>query len=446
MHKSILRPMVVLMVVMFIFTSFAACGGSNQSPTDNAPATTGGQAAVTIEFWDPDNRVDWIKSTDKIFADILAEKNITVKRVNVPYADYDTKVQASAATKTLPDMLETFYGYCTDWAYQGKIIPVDDVIEKVGKDRFNEAQLMYARLDGKVYGVPYYIYPHVVTYRKDWYAEKGLKVPTTWQEMYDNAKALDGVVDGQRRYGFLFYNKNPEPHMFIDLLACNGASEFDKDLNVTINSPETIEALVYAKKLFEFSPKDALIKSMTDQRMAFVQGLGAHIISSTSIASSLAKDPTLAEKVGSFPLPINHGDRGAIAEFITLAITNTSKNQEAAKELIQFMLRDDEYLYFASNTVLGHLPVVKMSAESEKKYLENERGLPYAETFQAGLKVAESGIMMGQRNGPNKYSGQIMTRKVWGTMAEMVLLQNKTPEEAAKWAEEQIKQIVKDNE
>lgn len=70
------------------------------------------------------------------------------------------------------------------------IIPLDDLIDKLGRERFYEAPLTEMTVDGACYAVPLYSHAQVMWYRKDLLEKYDLEVPTTWDELYDAATRI----------------------------------------------------------------------------------------------------------------------------------------------------------------------------------------------------------------------------------------------------------------
>lgn len=430
----------ILAMSLLVFTG---CSGSKNATApekqdQRAPASS---EPVTLELWNPDNRDTWLKALDGAIKRFESEnKHIKIKVVTVPWGDYDTKLQAARVTKTLPDIVYSFRGYAADWAYQGLTTPVDDVLDKVGRTTWNGAQLQYATYQNKVYAVPMVVYPQLVFYRKDWYAEKGLKVPTTWDELLSNVTALNDPA--KQRYGFLMYNKHPDSLVILNLMATNSAYTFDQEGKVAINSPETIEALKMTAELTKSAPPGALTKSQQDQRMSFVAGLGGHLMASLTTADVIAGKEGLLQNVGAFPVPINKGDRGALAEFAGWAVTEGAKHKAEAKQFLETFFRDDVQLEFAQNNIIGFLPAQKNISENDA-YWNSARIKPFKEIFQAAIEVTKNGEMPGQRFGPNKWAGTVQSNQVWTQMVDMVVVEGKDPKEAAAWADKEVREIAR---
>ena len=417
----------LLLTVIFTFCVFA--GGQQE----------GSGEAVVLEWWDPDVREDWIKATQYVLDNFKEESGITIERINVGWNDIDKKMQAAAASNTLPDLAYAFHNYHSAWAFQGHTIPLDDVLNEIGRDKFYQPHLGMATVDGKTYAVPFEFHPHIVYYRKDLYDKYGLSVPKTWDEMYQNAKTIHDEEEGV--YGFMVYNGPGNPYVLIDLMGANGAATFDKNGNVIIDSPETIEALEYEKKLIELSPPGSLQKSSSDLRLPFVTGQGGHMMDSTSLAGIVYSENKI-DQFGAFPCPVNNGNRGAMNDYGGWVVTRQAP-EKAAKQFLNFFFQEDQFMYYGKYEVIGHIPATKTVAESEE-YLEFERIKPFRGIFEAAIDAAQNGVGLGMTNGPNRYTGVVRSQDIWVNMVNRMVLKGESAESVSEWAQEEIEKIKKD--
>lgn len=56
--------------------------------------------------------------------------------------------------------------------------------------------------DGNIYSIPYGVYERALFYRKDWFEDKNIAVPKTWDDLYNAAVELTDPT--QNRYGYSF--------------------------------------------------------------------------------------------------------------------------------------------------------------------------------------------------------------------------------------------------
>ena len=83
------------------------------------------------------------------------------------------------------------------------------------------------------YGVPQFLWPHILYYRSDLYAEHGLPAPDSWDNILANAQALNNPPD---IYGYFTYLLDAHPKMAWSLMPAHDAYVFDENGNNSINS------------------------------------------------------------------------------------------------------------------------------------------------------------------------------------------------------------------
>lgn len=441
------RLICIALVLMLTLCAIACTEAPAQPAAESAPAAGAPAAAADttegtpnkIVLWDPDSREDWTNALQKIMDNFTAETGIEVERVLVPYNEIDAKLQAAHAAGAVPDVVVSYHSLHSTWAYQQITMPMDDVLDALGRENFSESSILMSTVDGKAHAVPYLTTPHICYYRSDLYEAKGLKVPTTWAEFESNIKALNNPAEDM--YGVMMYNGAQQPYVLIDMMGVNDAYTVDENNNIALNTPETIGALGFVKMMIENSPPDTLAMTQSDARLVFVGGDvdTGHMVDSTSVASAIYA-AGLIENYSAFAIPVNQGDRGPMVDFQGLNVCAKSANPEAAKEFIKFFMSYDQYMIFATQTVIGHLPYCSIVYNDE--YFNSERIAPFADIFRAALSI-KNGCLMGQTFGPNPYSAEISSEGVWGNMITM-LAEGSTPEEVALWGQEQCEAIKQD--
>jgi len=121
------------------------------------------------------------------------------------------------------------------------------------QDIFDKAR-GFGEYKGVFYGMPITGEAEILFYRRDLYEEKGLGLPQTMDELYENARKLKSpeiagiVLRGQRGWG-----ANVWP--WSGFLWTYGGRFFDENDNPVFNSPEAVSATeMYAKLLRDAGP------------------------------------------------------------------------------------------------------------------------------------------------------------------------------------------------
>ena len=169
---------------------------------------------------------------------------IEVEWGNVPFGEFQTLTQQEGATGAGGWDLVTWVDVWGPGLYD-TVEPLDPYIERDGYDisDFPEAYLAPGRnTEGQTVGIPFRGHAFTFFYRKDLYEQLGLEVPTTWQEMEDNAKAIQ---DGTELAGIApYYGVAGGQNMFLwqSLLWSNGGDLFDEKWKPIFNNAAGVEA------------------------------------------------------------------------------------------------------------------------------------------------------------------------------------------------------------
>ncbi len=106
--------------------------------------------AVEIEYWQYTfkQRVDTMDELIKQFQ--VANPDITVKHVTVPYDNYRTRIAAAIPAGEGPDVTQLFYGWLGDYIHAGLLQPLPSPLfdtAAIDRDFFPFVQGM--KVDGK---------------------------------------------------------------------------------------------------------------------------------------------------------------------------------------------------------------------------------------------------------------------------------------------------------
>lgn len=443
MEKTFKKMLSLILAALMLMALFSGCSSKSGSESSQVKGSDAWKTKdITLQFWDNDTRADWQTATQKVFDGFtVLHPNIKIQRMMVPWNDINTKFQVAVAAKSQPDFMYGSDKYIVPWATQKSLAPLDDILDAIGRKNFPQSMLTNSSTGGKSYLVPIAFFPHVVFYRKDLYAKYSLKVPTTWDQLYQNAKTIQDNEKGI--YGFDILAAKGEPYTLVNFMSVDNAALLDKNLKVTANSPNTVESLTYIQKMSTLIPPGTYGKTQADVRLIAIQGTVAHHIDSVSFSGTISSEKKL-DLWGTFPVPQNSGTRGAITGYYGFAVSATnSDNLQATKELIKHMNQPDVYLGFAQASILGHIPANK-TATDNNAYWANSRVAPFENMFKSAEKAGQNGIVMGMDYGANKYSSAIVSSYIYNDMLDMVILNKQTPQDAAKSAATKMKSIMDD--
>ncbi len=155
---------------------------------------------------------------------------------------------------------------------------------------------------GKLNGFPFYVESTMLMYRKDLYDKLGLKVPETWDELYQNALKLNHETNGTRDfYGITLRGRRAvgyNDYIWNGLLKSYGGSYFDKNWKPVFNNDAGLKALeMYVKLLRDAGPLDVATQGYEEVMQTMMQGRTAQVIDATMLGAWL-EDPKQSKVVG----------------------------------------------------------------------------------------------------------------------------------------------------
>lgn len=440
MKKKYLRLILVIVLCLGLWT---ACGpnrkaepGNEEQPQETAkeetnPAEKNGDQPITIQF------ATWGVSegaTNETF-EKMAEAfkkihpNVSISFVGIPFGNIKQQTFVMAASGDAPDLIQTHTAWFSTYAASDIIVPVDDLL---GKDYVNDLIDSYKAdysYKGKLMGIPWAPSPVILYYNKALFEKAGLdpeKSPKTYDEMLTMARKIAQLKtdSGDKIFGL------GEP---TDKLPINGlhsirnvyafgASIYDKEGKVNVNTPEMVEMLEYYQTLSEegLTPEAAKLK---DLRNLFSIGrLGMYMDGyyGRNVFRNLSGKGKAFDSVWSAALvPVNRaGQSVSVGVAHGLVISKDSQNKQAAADFAKF-LTDREMItyYHSTNDVL-----------SARKSLSDDPALNDSEF----AKICVEQLNQYTRALPENHPGMEQAFLEFATALQQVTVGKEDPEKVAK--------------
>ena len=201
-------------------------------------------------------------------------------------------------------------------------------------------------VEGRLVAMPLYTDAPALYYRTDLLEKHGQEVPTTWEELQSVAAA---VLEGERAEG----NTQLTGYVFqgaaYEGLTCNviewlsssgGGTVVDSEGEITVNNPQAAAALDMARGWIGTISPSGVLSYMEDEARGVWQTGNAVFMRNWPYAYPLGqgRDSAVRDRFGVVPLPAGPGgsSAGCLGGW-NLAVSNHSRNQEAAIELVRFL-------------------------------------------------------------------------------------------------------------
>lgn len=349
-----------LLALGLVFMSAAMVGcGSKGNDTSSADIVTEIKEPVEITFWHAMNG-DLEKSLTSLTEKFMAENpNIKVTLQNQSsYKDLQQKITATVASpKDLPTMTQAY----PDWMFN----PIKDNLvtdltpyienETLKFDNYEDILPSFreaAKIDGKIYGMPFNKSTEVLWYNKTLLDELGLKAPTTYDELVQVAKTIK-EKKGIAGAGFDSLNT-----YYTTFLKTEGKT-FDSNFDVTD------EASAKALNYYLEGVKEGYFRiAGTDNYLSgpFGNGTVAMYVGSNAGENFVKQGVGDKFEVAAAPYPTSASLQQGTDLYVFSSATAEQKT--AAYMFLKFLTTKENQITWASET--GYMPVRQSAIDSEE--------------------------------------------------------------------------------
>jgi multiple sugar transport system substrate-binding protein len=337
----------------------AACsaggfGGGSSS------GSSGGGGTVTLNFWD----MAWGgNSYFDVGKQLVTEFNSSHKGINVvyrgtPWANWYQTFTTALGSGTQPDISTGASFMGAQFYSTHNVLALDDVLSEVKKNgQYNDylpnvfAPMQY---QGHTITWPWAIDIRIPFYRKDFFQQAGVQIPTTWDEWRAVAKKLTG----NGKYGLIESGAdNITEHVLEALMINNGGGLFGADGKLDFaTNPRNIEALRFFANLVQDGSVDPATTGYqsTDAIRAFSRGDAAMIVGGPGWTAQM--DPNVVKNVGLIPpMTSPNGTKGTLFWVNNIIVYSGTKHPNETKAFLLWWIQNNKPLW--TKGANGPLPI-----------------------------------------------------------------------------------------
>jgi multiple sugar transport system substrate-binding protein len=267
--------------------------------------------------------------------------------------------------------------WTAEFAAQKWLLDMTDTVNE-RKSEFIPSTLETIHYDGKYFGVPQASDAALMYYRTD----KISNFPTTWQDLYTQAKANGGIVYQGASYEGLTCD-------YLELAYAAGGKVLSADgKKSAINSPQNLKALQFMVDGIKSgaAPKAVTTYMEEESRRAFESGKYAFMRNwSYAYALGNAKGSKVAHKFKVAPFPtFQGGTSAAILGGHNLVVSAYSKNPKGAVQLINYLTSPEvEKVNFAKYSITPTTTATYSDPEVKKS-------IPFAAALLKNVQAAHA--------------------------------------------------------
>lgn len=220
-----------------------------------------------------------------------------------------------------------------------------DLSDIVNKDDYLPVKMGEVTVNDKVVGFPWDAGPVALFYRTDYFEQAGVNPEDikTWDDFIEAGKKVTATCKTPSGEPVKMLPIVPNGSNFWKLLLTEkGAGYFDAEGNTAVNSPEALECMEMAKKIYDAD----IALNYTDwaeyEGVVVNQSVATIPEAVWMIGTIKDKGPDQSGKWGVMSLPVFPGDEpsGSTNGGSDIVIPAASANVDIAKEFVQFAMTD----------------------------------------------------------------------------------------------------------
>lgn len=440
---------IIMVVIMVLSVVMSACTPETAEVTEEVEKTV-------IEFWTTDNEEERILAYEAAADAFMAlHPEVDLRIVAIEESGIAQRIATAQAANRLPDIIRMGVERVSSFAADG-ILDLDAAqatIQSIGEDDFQAGPLAMVTdpETGKYAAVPYDGWVQALWYRTDIFDDLGLSAPISWDDIDAACDALAGNngLDYSMTLG-TDPGQNYPQQVFEQVAISNDAWPFDASGNVTMNSPEMVEALEWyaglqrcalpgpqywrgARESYELGQTGMMWYStyiMDD----LVDGSGMEDGGTVEVVENLAANSGFAPSI------VSDNGSATYGQLVTLGILAGA--DPMAQDVVEFFMTGQTYLDILAVAPMGKVPVLKSAVEGWRG-LSDYFGYYSEDTIN---QIADGYDSMQRWLFRPDYGSveRAVIGDIEGTLlipqaiSYMVLEETMTAEEAADWLQEQV--------
>ena len=342
----------------------------------------------TVTFWLDDMTDARMSMVEEIISRFEASHpNIKIDFTGLP-EDSTDKLMLAFEAGTAPDILNITSKNIATYIENGYVTDLTDLYAERGNGAILDSAIVsaraYDRADDRLYYLPSGCNFFCLWARSDWFQEKGLGIPSTWDAFFTSVEALTDPQAG--RYGIaLRGGKGAAANLEMLMYAYSGITHyFTEDGICTVNDPKNVAFAERYLSLYNVCSAEGDINFGWSQLAgAFQTGVAAIIQHNTG--SSDAHYDAFNGDLGKFeaiPFPVSI-DGPRVMQSLSwdgFAINDTAKDKDAAWEFLYFLCAGEGAAIYTEN--IGLVPCVNALLTNEQSFVHSPQK-PWMQTAAA---------------------------------------------------------------
>ena len=340
----------IRVIFLFISVIFFACNESSEHKT-------------TINFWAMGSEAENLNRIVAKFEDDNPGIKIIVQQI--PWSAAQEKLITAYASDNTPDACQLGNTWVPQFVALNAIENLNSWIESskvIKRKNYFKGIWDTNVIDSSTYGIPWYIDTRVLFYRTDILSKAGYNhPPETWQQLFDAAKKIKELYDGDKNRFGIFLPSNEWAPAVIFGLQNHAKLLTENNTRANFNSEKFKDAFSYLIKFYKSKLSPFGVSQVTNVYQAFKENYFAMYISGPWNIKEFKKWMTgkLKDKwmTAALPSPDNNYPGVSLAGGSSLVMFHQSKHKNEVWKFFEFLSHPKNQVKFYKLT--DDLPAVR---------------------------------------------------------------------------------------
>ncbi|PSB41125.1 ABC transporter substrate-binding protein [Cyanosarcina cf. burmensis CCALA 770] len=383
--------LIILTLLGFVLSWVVSCGSGNvatQAPQSNSNSQE-------IEFWTMQLQPEFTDFfNQKIQAFEKENPGMKVNWVDVPWSAMESKILTSVAAKTAPDVVNLNPDFASVLAGRNAWLTLDNKISPEVRSTYLPNIWQASTLDGKSFGIPWYLTTRVTIYNSDLLKQAGVaKPPATYAELAQVAKQ---VKEKTGKYAFFATFVPEDSSEVLQSFVQMGVTLVDDQGKAAFNTAAGKAAFQYWVDLYkqELLPQESLTQGHRHGIEMYQAGETALLGTGAEFLKTISTNAPEIAKVSAVAPEITGTTGKKNVAVMNLVIPKDSDRPDAAIKFALFVTNSDNQLAFAkaANVLPSTIPALadsyfKSVPTGDKSEMDRARVVSASQLKQAEVLI-----------------------------------------------------------
>ncbi len=339
------RQFGILVLLGLLLSLLVNCSsGSSESNADQTGETR------EVEFWTMQLQPEFTNHFNTLIANFEAENpDITIRWVDVPWADMQSKILTAVSAGTAPDIVNLNPDFASQLASRNAWLTLDEVVPQDAQQAYLPKIWQSNALDGNTFGLPWYLTTNVTIYNTSLLDQAGVsEPPDTYEELAAVAKRVN---DATGKYAFFITFVPDDAADVLQSFVKMGVPLVNDDGSAAFNTPEGKAVFQYWTDLFQqgLLPREVLTQGHRRGIELYQAGETALLSTSPQFLDTVSKNaPSIAAVSETAPQITGHTGAKNVAA-MNLVIPQSTDQPEAALDFALYVTNPENQLAFSKS-------------------------------------------------------------------------------------------------